>query len=62
MQHVKNRWYACLGTVNDHLMFLFGGIDWALSARDSSLRDTSSAAILHPKVSWNSQRIEVYMF
>ena len=62
MQHVKNRLYACLGTMNDHLTFLYGGIDWALSAGDSSLRDTSSADILHPKDSWNSQRIEMHMF
>ena len=35
-------------------MFLFDGIDWALSARGSSSRDASSTTILCPKVSWNS--------
>ena len=37
---------ACLGTLNAHLMFLSDGIDWALSVRDNSSRDPSSATIL----------------
>ena len=39
-------------------MFLFDGINWALSARDSSSRDASSTTILRPKVSWNSHFVE----
>ena len=44
--------------VNAHFMFLFDGIDWALSARDILFKDTSSTTILHQKVSWNGHFVD----